>query len=68
MRTTFKRPGDETVAGPGSGLDRACARRGSSPRDIVEAIERGDFYSSTGVELSEYAGDRTSVRLDGQAG
>ena len=59
---TFKRPGDPTVAGPGRAWIVVRAPR-LAPRDIVEAIERGDFYASTGVELSEYAADRTSVRL-----
>jgi hypothetical protein len=48
---TFKQPGDPSVAGPGRGWIFVRAAR-LTPRDIVEAIERGAFYASTGVELS----------------
>lgn len=58
----FKRPGDPSVSGPGRGWIVVRAPRLSS-RDIVEAIDRGDFYSSTGVELSEYTATAASVRL-----
>ena len=30
---------------------------------ISEAIDRGDFYASTGVELAEYAADPTRSRI-----
>jgi hypothetical protein len=33
------------------------------PRMISEALDRGDFYSSTGVELAEYAADANRVSL-----
>ncbi len=48
----FKRPGDPTAAGPGRGwiYVRAPAL---TPREIVGAIERGDFYASTGVVLDD---------------
>ena len=62
----FKRPGDTTVPGPGRGWVYVRAPRLSSGA-IVEALERGDFYASTGVELSDYrATDREvaiSVRM-----
>ena len=50
---TFKQPGNPSVAGPGRGwiAVRAAALEA---RAILEAIERGDFYASTGVELSDY--------------
>lgn len=49
----FKQPGNPNVPGPGRGwvvvrADRLVAKL------IVEALERGDFYASTGVELSDY--------------
>jgi hypothetical protein len=49
----FKQPGNPDVAGPGRGW---IAVRASSlePRALLAAIERGDFYASTGVELSDY--------------
>jgi hypothetical protein len=49
----FKRPGDPEASGPGRGwIWVRAARLGAT--DILDAIERGDFYSSTGVELSDY--------------
>jgi len=49
----FKQPGNPDVAGPGRAWVAVRAER-LAPRSIVEALERGDFYSSTGVELSDY--------------
>jgi len=49
----FKQPGNPDVAGPGRAWVVVRAER-LAPRPIVEALERGDFYSSTGVELSDY--------------
>lgn len=46
----FKRPEDPTAPRPGFGWVHVRAPRLES-RAIVEALERGDFYSSTGVEL-----------------
>ncbi len=56
----FKRPGDPTAAGPGRGWVVVRAAR-LAPRDIIDALERGDFYASTGVELNDI--QRTSTRL-----
>lgn len=49
----FKRPDDRSAARPGQGwiYVRASAL---APDSILAAMERGDFYSSTGVELSDY--------------
>jgi len=47
---SFKRPEDKTVPRPGTGWVYVRVAR-LEPRAIVEALERGDFYSSTGVEL-----------------
>ena len=46
----FKRPWDPTASSPGHGwvYVRSAALE---PRPLVEALERGDFYSSTGVVL-----------------
>jgi hypothetical protein len=46
----FKRPWDRTAARPGQGwvVVRAATL---SPRDIVTALDRGEFYASNGVEL-----------------
>jgi hypothetical protein len=46
----FKRPEDTTVPRPGFGWVQVRAQR-LEARAIVDALERGDFYSSTGVEL-----------------
>ena len=49
----FKQPGNPDVPGPGRAWVVVRADR-LAPRAIVEALDRGDFYSSTGVELSDY--------------
>jgi hypothetical protein len=46
----FKKPGDPTVAGPGRGWVMVRAAR-LEPRALLESMERGDFYASTGVVL-----------------
>ena len=58
----FKRPGDPTASGPGRGWVFVRAER-LEPQLIVEALERGDFYASTGVELAEYDATRTGISL-----
>ena len=50
----FKRPWDPTASRPGQGWVVVRAAR-LEPRAIVEALDRGEFYASTGVELAEYA-------------
>ena len=47
----FKRPGDPLASGPGRGWIYVRADR-LEPRAIVDALERGSFYASTGVELT----------------
>jgi hypothetical protein len=49
----FKQPGNLDVPGPGRGWVFVHADT-LAPRPIVEALERGDFYASTGVELADY--------------
>jgi hypothetical protein len=58
----FKDPGNPKLAGPGRGwiVVRAAAL---TPRAILAAIERGDFYASTGVELTECRADAKSVAV-----
>jgi hypothetical protein len=48
----FKRPWDRNAARPGQGWVVVRAE-GLHPRALLEAMERGEFYASTGVELSE---------------
>ncbi len=49
----FKDPGNPAVAGPGRGWVMVRAAR-LEARALVEALERGDFYASTGVTLADY--------------
>jgi hypothetical protein len=50
----FKDLGNPKLAGPGRGWIVVRSAE-LTPRAILAAIERGDFYASTGVELSDYA-------------
>lgn len=56
---SFKQPGNPSVAGPGRGWVMVRAAR-LDARLLLQALERGDFYASTGVVLDE-------VRADGKA-
>ncbi len=49
----FKAPGNPDVSGPGRGWVAVRAPR-LEARALLDALERGDFYASTGVELSDY--------------
>lgn len=50
---TFKQPGNGSVAGPGRGWVVVRAAK-LDARALLDAMERGDFYASTGVELADY--------------
>lgn len=50
---TFRDPGNPAVAGPGRGWVTVRAER-LEARAILSALEAGDFYASTGVELTDY--------------
>ncbi|HSG00075.1 MAG TPA: CehA/McbA family metallohydrolase [Vicinamibacterales bacterium] len=67
---TFKDPGNPNVAGPGRGWVMVRAER-LEARAILEAMERGDFYASTGVVLDDYEVTReamtVSVRVTGSS-
>ncbi len=58
----FKRSGDPSASGPGRGWIFVRAPR-LDTRAIVDALERGDFYASTGVELSSYEASATAISL-----
>lgn len=62
----FKRPWDKTAALPGKGWVVVRAEELSAAL-IMEAMERGDFYASTGVELSDYVvtGEEIRITIDG---
>jgi hypothetical protein len=59
---TFKDPGNPNVAGPGRGWVSVRAAR-LEPRAILDAMERGEFYASTGVELAEYDASPMAIRI-----
>lgn len=58
----FKRPWDKSAARPGFGWISVRAPR-LEARALMEALERGDFYASTGVELAEYRADASGIAL-----
>jgi len=66
----FKQPGNPAVAGPGRGWVMVRAAR-LDARALLESLERGDFYASTGVVLDDVvvgAGDMTvKVRPEGSS-
>ena len=59
---TFKDPGNPAVAGPGRGWVVVRAPR-LEARALLDAMERGEFYASTGVELENYVVDATSMTV-----
>ncbi len=60
---TFKQPGNPAVAGPGRGWVMVRAPR-LEARALLEAMERGDFYASTGVTLRDYVATRQRIAID----
>ncbi len=64
----FKDPGNPRVAGPGRGWVVVRAPR-LDARTLLESMERGDFYASTGVVLDDVRTTPSSmtvqVRVDG---
>jgi hypothetical protein len=59
----FKDPGNPAVAGPGRGWVVVRADR-LEARSILEALESGQFYASTGVELADYTATGRAIRVD----
>lgn len=60
---TFKQPGNRNVAGPGRGWISVRAPR-LDARTLLDAVERGDFYASTGVELVDVKATATSLTVE----
>lgn len=58
----FKRPEDKTAPRPGQGWVYVRAARLES-RALIDALERGDFYSSTGVELQALTATNASLTV-----
>lgn len=63
---TFKQPGNPDVPGPGRGWVVVRAAR-LEARALLEALERGDFYASTGVELADYRASAREVTVNVKA-
>ncbi len=59
---TFKQPWARDAARPGQGWVYVSAEKLSSPA-ILDALERGEFYASTGVELRSYQSDDKTITL-----
>lgn len=58
----FKRPWDSAAPRPGRGWVVVRTAR-LSPQSILAALEGGEFYSSTGVELEDYKATDESVTV-----
>jgi hypothetical protein len=59
---SFKDPGNPALAGPGRGWVMVRAPR-LDARAILDAMEGGDFYASTGVTLADYDVTSTSMTV-----
>jgi hypothetical protein len=62
---TFKQPGNARVAGPGRGWVEVRASR-LAPGELLAAMERGEFYASTGVKLTDVQATATSLTVEVQ--
>lgn len=58
----FKQPGNPNVAGPGRGWVVIRAAR-LEARALLAALERGDFYASNGVELTDIRTTATAMTI-----
>jgi len=58
----FKRIGDPNAPTPGHGWVYVRAAE-LTPMSIVEGLRTGNFYSSTGVELSDYSADEKQITV-----
>src|SRR5262245_40037615 len=58
----FKDPGNPNVPGPGRGWVVVRAPR-LETRALLDALERGDFYASTGVELADYQASARQITV-----
>jgi predicted metal-dependent phosphoesterase TrpH len=67
---TFKDPGNPTVSAPGRGWVTVRAPR-LDARSLMDALERGDFYASTGVVLDDVRATQrdltVKVKVEGAA-
>ena len=58
----FKRPWDPTASKPGLGWIYVRVAR-LEAQELLRAMDRGDFYASTGVELSDYQATPQSMTV-----
>jgi hypothetical protein len=58
----FKQPWDRNAARPGQGWVMVRAER-LHPHALLEALERGEFYASTGVELRELQTNEQEIAI-----
>jgi hypothetical protein len=58
----FKQPGNPDVAGPGRGWVMVRAAR-LEARSVLQALERGDFYASTGIVLEDVRADAKGITV-----
>src|SRR5262245_2439948 len=59
----FKTPGDKTKSTPGHGWVMVRTRD-LSGREILRALEQGDFYASTGVTLRNYSVSAKEIKIE----
>ena len=59
---TVRRLGDRASATPGHGWVMVRAA-GLTQKALLDALLRGDFYSTTGIELANYSADERSVSV-----
>jgi hypothetical protein len=62
----FLQPGNPAVAGPGRGWIMVRSDR-LAARPLLDAMERGDFYASTGVTLRDYQASAKQIKVTVQA-
>ena len=58
----FKQPGNARVSGPGRGWVVVRAAR-LEPKALLDALESGNFYASTGVVLDDVAASATALTV-----
>ena len=63
--TYFKQPGNPRVAGPGRGWVMVRAARLEADA-LLEALESGNFYASTGVVLDDVEATSTALTVTGE--
>ncbi len=59
----FKTPWDKSRSSPGHGWVMVRAEK-LGVTEILQAMERGDFYASTGVTLRDYSADKTQITIN----